>query len=386
MFQRDASSSHSSSSISPVLGRIPTRVMLVVLMGLPAAGKTSLARVISQHGGVSWLPTSSSHDSASTTPSLPSSIDATAKVVIHHVCFDEFLHTLQPSSPTKDFPSALQPSSNFNSRDNSTDEHKSLDTPIVTPSTTSASESSSVGVTEVDIFDISAWKESRRAAIDHVNTLVHECVLSAKRSNVNNNEWHIILVDDNAHYRSMRHTMYQIAQQGTQIPSVLHASPLPFCFISMIMPCACEHNIRFSLTCWPVGCSYVIVYLRTSLTCAMARNNKRRGRDRVADVSVQRMASQLEEPNEHHIGDAHHTITINTDNLITSNDNDDKNALLDRSALHDSTLSTALWSSLPWHAIRRAWSTHVPPPPVDVIADAKRKVIHCHRHSVGDDR
>jgi tRNA uridine 5-carbamoylmethylation protein Kti12 len=175
--------------------------MLFVLIGIPGAGKTTLAKTIrDEFGARAFIPlhchtaiADAAHDDAATAtapapaPSLvaTASIDHGLCVTVHHVNFDQFLHQSLSATATA----------------------SSLSSPA-TSSTVSSNDSNSE-------FNVAAWHESRRVALDHTRSLLHRCQHSSTSAP---NDWHIIIVDDNQQYRSMRHTLYQMAQEGNSTP------------------------------------------------------------------------------------------------------------------------------------------------------------------------
>ena len=118
---------------------------LVVLCGLPGAGKSTLCRTL--------------RDSMDVLFEAPSP-------KIWHVCFDDVENSLAASS-------------------------------------------------QAESFSAEVWQKSRKKAHEAVERLL------SKNCAAGSGNRHLILVDDNMYYRSMRHSMFQLARQCTYSPRII---------------------------------------------------------------------------------------------------------------------------------------------------------------------
>ena len=161
-------------------------------------------------------------------------------------------------------------------------------------------------------FDVQNWQESRLVAMQKLSCLLEE-------HGADGEERHVVVVDDNMYYRSMRHSVYQLA---------------------------CRHLA-----------GYVQVHLDVPLARAMERNGAREAHERVPDSVMASMAERLQPPD----GERHHW-----ERLSVAAD-----ATLPQEELH-----AAMWAPL-GEALQRGWAApaHVRAPTAEQLAEqaASRK-------------
>jgi len=176
------------------MSQAPTHVLIVLLCGLPASGKTSLCR---------WLAAVNQTGLNSLCHLL--SLDGpNSKLIVHHLEFDDALRTVLASASPSD----------------PVVESKVVPDCAAAAGPTWLVPSTDVPVLEIDSFSAERWHASRRLAFERLQTTLFECnshkavvhrALDAAPASL----FHLILVDDNMPYRSMRHAIYRIAQERT---------------------------------------------------------------------------------------------------------------------------------------------------------------------------
>ena len=144
-----------------------SKVLLMVLIGLPASGKSTLSRYLQTANLVQMLAIKPSEDAASKSQT----------VKVHVICFDELLATASKAST--DQKADVSPNS----------------------------------------FDPAVWRSSRRTAFELTERTVQTLTeAAAKASSV---EHHLVLIDDNMFYRSMRKDFVQLARKRERVATSL---------------------------------------------------------------------------------------------------------------------------------------------------------------------
>ena len=159
---------------------------LVLLMGLPASGKTTAARNLQQQQQQQHQQQQQQH------------VGADINVVVHHICVDELYNAcIAEAAPL------------------------GLAVPLssIVPGATPAA------------FSPAVWHRSRSLALDKTRQLLTELLVSRADSvPLSASCLHLLLVDDVLHLRSMRRAYYRLARQ-LQVPfsQLMLDTPLPVC-------------------------------------------------------------------------------------------------------------------------------------------------------------
>lgn len=111
-----------------------------------------------------------------------------------------------------------------------------------------------------DDFDVERWHESRRASLNRVRAAL---ATDAK----------LVIADDNCQYRSMRHTLFKLARDAS--------------------------------------CAFATVFVDVDVEEALRRNARRD--DKVPEVTIRRMASQLEPPDPSSSWERHSIVSSDVD-------------------------------------------------------------------------
>jgi tRNA uridine 5-carbamoylmethylation protein Kti12 len=189
-----------------------TNVLLVVLSGLPAAGKSSLCHAIAER-----LPQQSSeltqllHTSKST------------QLCVHHVCFDEVFFSSDQKAAAA-----------------TTTEEKKKRKPTTTA------------------FSPASWRGMRRHVLETLDTTQLPAWKKEEK-----HVFHIVLIDDNMYYRSMREVYRKLARR---------------------------HR-----------CAFAQLHVQCTLKSALGRNALRSGTARVPRATIERMHALMEPPRDAHV-------------------------------------------------------------------------------------
>lgn len=208
------------------------RCVLVSCCGLPAAGKTTFCRRVVADPAAMPAPSWAS-SAAPATPAgaqmrkLGANREGNARVRVSHVCFDEYIKLARrrcPSSSENSSPSG--PRGNYDQALGTEDE--SVERNRVTEMTPRA------GLAAEDSARL--WHEGRRAALAEIealastqntndSTMAMPTVASAVEASHSATErkesslsgevsaTHVVLVDDNMHFRTMRREVFSLARK-----------------------------------------------------------------------------------------------------------------------------------------------------------------------------
>ncbi|GAB5366659.1 hypothetical protein AAMO2058_001162500 [Amorphochlora amoebiformis] len=272
--------------------RTPTswKAGLLVLVGLPATGKTSLARYIKKKfaGGGDGCRGGMGPEGK-----------AFQQIKVHHICFDNiYTQLLQPSTPPQSTPPQSTPpqssppqstppqSSPLQSTPSQSTPRSQKTEKIDTKEVHRAPErgggegntlaSGSLG--ETYEFDPNVWKESRERAIEKVGSILKQ-LRKENQNKISEGPWGLVLiiVDDNMYYRSMRANIVKLARS--------------------------------------TGSGVGFLYLSADIKSCIKRNNTRHGRDRVRDETMIKMAKILQPPLPERIPWERNTRTVDIRNF-----------------------------------------------------------------------
>ena len=204
------------------------RCVLVSCCGLPAAGKTTFCRCVAANPvtmpAVSWTPPAVSAAPGARTETLSPKREREARIRVSHVCFDEYIERAhrrrrpsgtEHSSPsgTRTNPDPVLATGNESAEDNLATEMA----PRVAP-------------TDLSGDGARVWHEGRQAALAEVEALASAqettgalSAVEAPRPSADRRQsslcseaasaMHVVLVDDNMHFRTMRHEVFSLARK-----------------------------------------------------------------------------------------------------------------------------------------------------------------------------
>lgn len=212
------------------------RCVLVSCCGLPAAGKTTFCRRIASDDPVtmpaaSWTPTAVPPAPGAQAEELDANREGDTWIRVSHVCFDEYINCARrrrwPSSSENDSPSGTR-----------TNLDPALGTGDESVETNRATEIAPRGGLAAGSEDSARlWHEGRRAALVEVealastqnttdsSTVALPLVASEAEASHSSTERresclspeapavHVVLVDDNMHFRTMRHEVLSLARK-----------------------------------------------------------------------------------------------------------------------------------------------------------------------------
>lgn len=205
------------------------RCVLVSCCGLPAAGKTTFCRGVVATDPVTMPAEAWTSSAAPVTPdahtkTLGANREQKTRIRVSHTCFDEYIRRAgrrqRPSSGENNSPSetstALDPP--LDAGDESVEANRAIET------------APGAGLAAVSEDDVRLWHEGRQAALAEVealastqDTTVVASTVEASHSSTERRlgplssetgfAVHVVLVDDNMHFRSMRHEVFSLARR-----------------------------------------------------------------------------------------------------------------------------------------------------------------------------
>lgn len=205
------------------------RCVLVSCCGLPAAGKTTFCRCVATSPvtmpAVSWTSLAAPATPGARTETLGAERETKARIRVSHVCFDE--HIKRSGRRRR------RPSSSDNSSPSGT---RTIPDPVLgtgdeTVHTARATEMvPRAGLAAVSEDGARAWHEGRQAALAEIEASASTqntttaCTVEASHSSADRrpsalsseaaaSAIHVVLVDDNMHFRTMRHEVFRLARK-----------------------------------------------------------------------------------------------------------------------------------------------------------------------------